>query len=283
MADLIKSAKILKPMKPRMSVYALLLLAVVCLMWMLRECSAPHPLSQGERRPSGGDTIDVAIEYSPLALYTYQDTLGGFGYDMLRLMAAAEGIPVKFHPLVTLREAMEGLHEGYYDVIVADAPMTSEYQEYFTYTEPVYLDRQVLVQRRDSVGSLPVASQLDLASKEVWVTANSPIIGRIRNLSAEIGDSIIVRQDQEYGAEQLFILTATGEIPRAVINERTARKLAADYDDMDVDISTSVSFTQFQSWVVGKDNKALCDTLNEMIVRFKNSDEYRILAEKYLE
>ncbi len=283
MTDILKSVKILKPMKPRMSVYTLLLLAAVCLMWMLRECSAPHPLSHAERRPSGGDTIDVAIEYSPLALYTYGDTLGGFGYDMLRLMAEAEGMALKFHPLVTLNEAMEGLHEGYYDVIVADAPMTSEYQEYFEYTEPVYLDRQVLVQLRDSAGVLPVSTQLDLASKEVWVTANSPIIGRIRNLSAEIGDTIIVRQDEEYGAEQLFILTAAGEIPRAVINERTARRLAADYDDMDVDISTSVSFTQFQSWVVGKDNKALCDTLNAMIVRFKNSDGYGILAGKYLE
>lgn len=109
--------------------------------------------------------------------------------------------------------------------------------------------------------------------------ANSPIEGRIRNLSSEIGDTIIVSSDEEYGPEQLFLLTAAGEIDLSVVNERVARIMAKDYEN--IDISTDVSFTQFQAWLMRKEEHALADSLNAMIRRFKASPEYDTLIKRY--
>lgn len=76
------------------------------------------------------------------------------------------------------------------------------------------------------------------------------------------------------------MLTAMGRIPRAVINEAKATRLAEDYPD--VNLATPVSFTQFQSWVVNKDNTALADTLDAQIRRFKTTPQYSTLVERYL-
>ncbi len=273
----------MKPLKPKrginMMLYVALLLLVVLLMVSLRTCSVRDPFGDIRRMPSQGDTLDVAIEYSPLSLYRYADTLGGFNYDALRSMVRQNGMALKFHPMVSLTQGMDGLESGLYDIIVADMPVTVDLQERFEYTEPIYLDRQVLVQRRDSTGTLAINSQLDLAGKEVWVPANSPIEGRIRNLSSEIGDTIIVSSDEEYGPEQLFLLTAAGEIDLSVVNERVARIMAKDYEN--IDISTDVSFTQFQAWLMRKEEHALADSLNAMIRRFKASPEYDTLIKRY--
>ncbi len=258
--------------------YITLLVAALACMWMLRKCSTPSPYSAAESRHSGGDTIDVAIEYSPLSIYRYGDTLGGFNYDMLRLISRNENIPLKFHPLTALPEALDGLDRGLYDVVVADIAASADYQKRYSLTRPVYIDRQVLVQMRDSV--LMVKSPLQLAGKEVWVSANASVVSRLHNLAAEIGDSIIVHQDSVYGSEQLVMLVAAGEISLAVVNESLARSMAADYPLLD--FGTEVSFSQFQPWLLRKSDTILTARLDSAIVRFRNTDEGRGLLKRYL-
>lgn len=255
-----------------------LLMIAIGAMWMLKICSRPHPAGyQGESMPSGGDTIDIAIEYSPLTFYQYGDTIGGFDYDLLRIIAREGGMKLKFHPVSALASALEGLRAGRFDMVVADVPTTAELREEFAFTEPAFLDRQVLVQRRDSAGF--ISSALDLASKKVWVAAQSPAVTRLRNLSAEIGDTIHIVTDSLYGSEQLVILTATGEIDRAVVNERIAKAMCADYPD--IDISTQITFTQFQSWLMRRGNEELTSKIDTLLVRFKATPEYAGLHLRY--
>ena len=69
--------------KKQTSLLTGLLAVAVLLMIMAKTCSAPA-VYDSRHRPSGGDTVDVAIEYGPLSLYRYNDTLGGFAYDFIR-------------------------------------------------------------------------------------------------------------------------------------------------------------------------------------------------------
>ncbi|MCM1336309.1 MAG: transporter substrate-binding domain-containing protein [Candidatus Amulumruptor caecigallinarius] len=267
------------PIRGRLPLYLLLLVAAVALMLMLRECSMAQNGS-ARHRPAGGDTLNVAIEYSPMSLYRYADTLGGFNYDVMRAVATEAGMDVKFHPLTTVSQALEGLREGRYDVVVADVANTVDMQSQVRFTEPTFLDRQVLVQLRDSVtGKPPVSSQLQLAGDSVWVPDDEAFRGRVEALAREIGDSIHVIALPEYGAEQLVMLTATGQIPRAVVNEAVARKLAARYPG--IDTSVGISFNQFQSWIVSPSNTALADTLDAALRRFKTTPAYRTLLRRY--
>lgn len=238
-----------------MILYMALLAIVVACMVALSMCDKPVE-APGER-PSGGDTLDIAIEYSPVTYYTYDDTLGGYNYDLLRMIADSVGCHMKFHPVVTLEKALAGLDEGRYDVLVAQFPMTARDTSRFTFTQPIYIDQQVLVQRR---GSQAIHSQLDLAGDTVWVVKGSPMIGRIASLSREIGDTIYVHVDELYGPEQLIMMVSAGEIRYAVVNRSIARAMAARLPN--IDRSVAISLSQFQSWMVAKNRQGLCDSLN---------------------
>lgn len=260
--------------KPSLKILLTLLVAAIAAMILLRECSTKVRDNTRRFYPGVGDTVNVAIEYSPLSLYRYDDTLGGFNYDLLRMVMAREGMKLKFYPVASLDGALEGLENGNFDIVVADIPVTAGFKAKYRFTEPVYLDRQILVSHDSTVHS-----QLDLAGKTVYVPSGSPAADRLRNLSHEIGDTIFVVEDSGYGAEQLFTLTAVGEIPLAVVNRATAVRLAADYPD--TDISTPISFTQFQSWVMSRDSTAKADSIDAAIHRFKDTQEYRTLLRRY--
>lgn len=240
----------------QMILYIVLLAVVIACMVALSLCDRPKVAPT--ERPSGGDTLDIAIEYSPVTYYTYDDTLGGYNYDLLRIMSDSMGRPMKFHPVVTLEKALTGLEEGRYDVVVAQFPMTAGDTARFAFTDPIYIDQQVLVQRRSSKA---IRSQLDLAGDTVWVVKGSPMVGRIASLSREIGDTIYVHVDEIYGPEQLMMMVAAGEIRYAVVNRSIARAMASRLPNLDR--SVAISLSQFQSWMVAKERQGLCDSLND--------------------
>ena len=260
---------------PRAGILLSLMLIAVGLIVSVRECSTPMPSNGYEYVRGRGDTINVAIDYSPMSLYRFGDSLAGFNYEMMKDMAAMYGDNVKFYPIASVNEALDELKAGKYDVVISDLPVTASRRESFRFTEPVYLDKQVLISRDTTV-----KSRLDLGGKEIWSLEGSPAAERLHNLAREIGDTIIMRHDSIRSAEQLFMLTAMGKIPFAVINSAKAIHLAKDYPD--VDVTTPVSFTQFQSWVVNKDNPALADTLDLQIRRFKQTPQYKDLIDRYL-
>lgn len=271
--------KKITPVRTSAFTLIMLLALVISGMVMLRQCSVESPFTRTAVKASSGDTIDIAIEYSPMSMYRQNDTLGGFTYDMLRQIKA-DSIIIKFHPVASASAAIDGLRKGIYDVVAADLPIISLSDTSLIHSEPVYLDRQILVQLRDSVtGKVKINSSLDLGGKTVTVTADSPMMQRLHNLAEEIGDSIIVAQDDTHGPEQLFIMVATGVIDYTVINERIARLMAKDYPD--VDISTKVSFTQFQSWILRSDSRRLLERLDSAIIRYKQTDSYQDLLRRY--
>lgn len=235
--------------------YLALLAVVVGCMVGLSLCD--RPVADAQSLPSGGDALDIAIEYSPVTYYTYDDTLGGYNYDLLRMIADSVGCNMKFHPIVTLEKALSGLEDGRYDVVVAQFPMTAVDTSRFAFTQPIYIDQQVLVQRR---GSNAIHSQLDLAGDTVWVVKGSPMIQRIASLSREIGDTIYIQVDELYGPEQLMMMVAAGEIKYAVVNRSIARAMMTRLPNLDR--SVPISLSQFQSWIVSKRRQGLCDSLN---------------------
>ncbi|MDO4512030.1 MAG: transporter substrate-binding domain-containing protein [Bacteroidales bacterium] len=268
----------------RLGLYVALLVGAVAAMAMLRNCSSKdiplHPGSQNVAK-SGGDTLDVAIEYSPISYYTYADTLGGLNYDLLRMVAARMHRPMKFHSVVTLSKALDALDDGTYDLLAGQFPMTAEAQEKYLFTHDVFLDKQALVQRCDAKGEIEVKSQLDLADKTVWIVKDSPMRERVEALSREIGDTIHIATENSYGPEQLFLKVATGEIDYAVINSHIAHQLAKQYRGK-VDVSRDISFSQFQSWVLKKGNTELCNLLNQQIKAIKaDSTTYQRLLKRY--
>lgn len=257
---------------------AVFVLALLFIFFFVIE-SLSLPVTHVSDRRAGGDTLNVAVELSPMTLSTASDSIEGFGYDLLKNITEAHGRPIKINAFSSLPEALDKLAEGRYDLVVADMPVTASLKEKYRFTMPVYRDRQVLVQLVDSAGNVEVGSQTALGGKEVWAAAGTPIVSRLHTLSREIGDSIIVVEDNSYTEEQLLIAVAIGEIPRAAAGQLVAQRMAVDYPQLDT--SVDLSFSQLKSWAVAPGDSALVDTLDSWIEAFMLTGSYRDLLRKY--
>lgn len=254
--------------------YIILLVIAIGLMIMLRQCSTKRIGPRAESF-AGGDTINVAIEISPTSYYFSGDSLNGEYYNLLRKIAkeSPDSAPLNFHfiPFTRVEDAVKWLDQGRCRLVVGDIPITAELREKYIFVDPVAIDRQVLVQLRDTVSTDTLATgqsrfinnQFELGGREVRVPKGSPYVQRLRNLSREIGDTIYVIEDPEYSGEQLTILTAIGEVPLAVVSESTARTMKSRYPNLDY--SVAISLNQFQSFLLLPSDSLLCQRLNEAI------------------
>lgn len=263
-----------KVKKGSMALYTFLLLFAVVAMILLKNCDR-----FAEEQEPDTEGMVVAIEYSPLSFYTYDDTLGGFSYDLLRLIEKHANVKFKFQPMVNLSSSLELLNDGKYKMVCAEMPVTKDNKQEYTFTEPIYIDRQVLVQLKDGNGEIAVKSQLELAGDTVWLVKDSSMQTRLANLSHEIGDTIYVRTEDEYGSEQLFLMVASGDVKLAVMNERVAQKMAEKYPN--VDYSTGISFSQFHSWVLRRGDESFCDSVNAWLKELQTTPEYKSLYRRY--
>ncbi len=255
-------------------IYVILLIFVLALMFGLKKCSSSQLSNDAKAE---GDTINVAIELSPIGLSTRQDTLSGFHYDLIRRICKLHNQNVKISAFTNLSSALNQLDNGRFDIVIADIPVTYNMKENYLYTDSIYIDHQVLVRRKETIKK--GFNQNDLAGDTIWIPSGSLANERIHNLSEEIGDTIYVIEDKKYGAEQLIILTALGEIKQAVVNQKYAAALVKDYPQLD--ISTDISFHQFQSWILRKNNTELCDSVNKWLKEYKGTDEYLKLYNRY--
>lgn len=251
----------LQPRRGSMLLYIVLLVVALGLMLSARQCSISR-IGLPPDMTAGGDTLNVAIEISPTSLSLAGDTLSGAYYNLLRQTCVSHNLPVRFHPYTRLEDALQWLSEGRCRLIVGDLPVTAELRDSLIFLNPVGVDKQVLVQLRDSSA---VQTQFDLGGRTVHLPAGSPYIQRLRNLSHEIGDTIYITEDPEYSSEQLVLLTALGEIPLAVVNSETASALKSRYPRLDT--SVEISLNQFQSWALSPRDSLLRDSLNLWLSR----------------
>ncbi len=255
----------LQPKKGSIILYLGLLAACVALIVSLKECSVKR-LGERPDLTAGGDTLNVAIEVGPFGVITSGDTLSGPYYGMLRRACERGNIPLRLHPYTRLADALRWLDEGKCRLVVGDIAVTAELKERYAFVDPGVVDRMVLVQPRDTAGNIAVRTQTDLANKTVWVVKGSPALLRLNNLAHEIGDTIIIKEDPEYGPPELVILAGLGELPgggMAVVSRSVADSLASRYRNLDT--SVEISLNQFRGWATLPKDSLLRDSLTRLI------------------
>lgn len=223
--------------------------------------------------------MNVAVDFSPLSYYIEGDSVSGFDYELLQMLGKYANIKIDIHPETGLSKSLELLNHGIYDVIAQQIPITTENKQEYIFTKPLLLNKQVLIQRTDSNGNVAIRNQLDLANCTLHIAQDAPTRLRIENLAHEIGSTIHIEELPDYGAEQLIILVATGEIDFAVCDEAKAAVIAAYYDN--IDYQTDISFTQFMSWTLRKESPILRDSIDSWLTQIQQTEEYKNLYTKY--
>lgn len=241
--------------------------------------SSPRDYPQIEK--SG--VINFVTDYNSIGYYVSDDTIAGFNYELIQLLKSYIPLNVEVYLESNLDKCIEGLKSGKYDVLARNIPVTSELRDTLSFTEPIAQNRQVLVQRKKDYndGIEPIRSHLNLAKKELYVPLNSPAILRIRNLSHEIGDTIFIKEDENYNSEQLAMLVATKNIDYAVCDAKIAASVAKSLPE--IDYSTLIGFTHIEAWAVSEESPLLLDSINSWIKKVKSSPEYIVIYKKYYE
>ncbi len=267
-------------MKNRLNLYFALLAIVLIIMFIIRY-SSTHEQEETTRdyleiKKEG--VLRLVTDYTPLNYYLEGDTLIGFDYELAQLISHHSGLEVELYPEVGLLESFEGLDHARYDVVARQIPVTTTGTLKYHFTHPLQLNKQVLVQLDNDSNHL-IKNQLDLAGKTLHMAANPTTRERIENLAQEIGDTIYINEDSLYGAEQLIMRVAKGEIPYLVCDRALALKMRKHYPKLD--ISTDISFNQFQSWALRSNSPQLLDSLNLWLDEIKQSKEFEELTKRY--
>lgn len=270
--------------KKQLYFYVLLLIVVVIAMVMLRisidENSQPNAIRDYNDIIKHGE-MNVVTDYNAIGYYVSGDTVQGFQYEMINALTRDFGIKVNIFLENSLEENLKGLEEGRYDLVARNIPVNSDLKGKFNFTEPLNFNKLVLVQRKADYNHEiePLRQHLELAKKTVHVASGSPSILRLDNLSHEIGDTIYVKENTTYEAEQLVMMVASGEIEFTVCDEKVAQQLSEILPE--IDIATDISFTQIESWAIRLNSPVLLDSVNCWLARFKETREFKNILNKY--
>ena len=243
------------------------------------QVNEPAPRSYEEIIRSG--VLRAVTEYNSISYHAQADSIGGLHYELLQAFAESKGLKTEITPEMSVEKRIEGIQLGIYDLLANNVLISSERKDSLLFTSPILLSRQVLVQRKPTEMNDQnyINSLLDLAGKTIHVVKESPSILRIHNLSNEIGDTIYIKEIEKYGQEQLLAMVAAGDIDYAVCDESIALTAANDLPRLDFE--TTISFTQFYSWGVNKENTILLDSLNAWLDSFKQTEAFQKLLKKY--
>lgn len=261
----------------RIGAYILIGVIFLLAIGVFRNCAnVSYSKSEGF---SEGDTIDIALIYSPGSFYFYGDSLSGINSKIATTYSKESGQPIKLWPVTDPSSALEKLASGAFDVL-ASLPLDNSIKQRFPVSESIFLDRLVLVQLADSAtGDTKIKSSLDLNGLTVHVAAGSSGLHRLRNLSDEIGGNIEIIESPEMSDELLCLQVAAGTISLAIANERVAKAIAEKYPNLKYD--SSISFTQFQVWVFNPSDSILFSRFNHWWEGFHNSSDYRSIIDNF--
>jgi membrane-bound lytic murein transglycosylase MltF len=225
--------------------------------------------------------LRIVTEYDRAGYFLQDGDARGFQYALSREIARLSGIETLLYLEMNLEKSFYGLSTNQYDVVARNIPVTSQLKESWQFTEPVALNRQVLVQRRTPEGDARtlIRNQVDLAHCEIHIPKGSPVLLRLQNLQQEIGDTIFVVEDPLYSSEQLCIMVAKGDIDFTVCDQQSA--LLAQREMPELDVDTGVGFTQLQSWAVRPESTILADSLNRWIQRLRDSGTFDAIYRRY--
>ncbi len=258
-----------------------LLLGLVCSLisfFWFRDKS-PHPQPRDYAAISAEGVIRVATEYNSVSYFATGDSMAGFNYELIQAFARSKGLKAEIIPEMSFEKRLQGLANGTFDVIAYGIQTTSEFKDSLLFTAPISLSKQVLVQRKLADGKVAITSQLGLAGKTLHLIKGSPAVMRIKNLGNEIGDTIYIKEVDKYGTEQLLAMVEHGDIDYAVCDEEIARASVDSFPQ--IDISTGISFNQFNSWAVSKQSPALHDSLNNWIKSFMKTKDFKKIYRSY--
>ena len=223
--------------------------------------------------------LRVGMLQAPLSYDVADDSIAGYDYELLQMMARHAGIEIAIYPENSYLHSYKLLDNRTYDLLAFQTPVVSSRRESYLFSTPVSLNKQLLIQRKDSVEGVTVASQLDLKGCTLHLAPDPAARICIENMAHETGDDIYVCQKYDVSPQQLIKMVADGAIDYAVCDAANAAIIVPLYDN--IDCSVDISLTQLMSWCMRRESTVLCDSIDSWLSAVRQGEEYKELYTRY--
>ena len=233
--------------------------------------------------------INALVDNNSISYFIYKGQPMGYDYELLRLFAEHLDVRLKVNVTTGIGKAIEKLNRGEGDIMAFPLTITKQRKQQVAFTKPHFNSFQVLVQRKpanwrrltaDQIEAGLIRNPVDLIDKEVHVLSNSSFIGRLENLSEEIGGDIIIRVDTtNVQSEELIKMVANGQIDLTVADHSTAAVNAAYYPNLDV--GTILSLPQQIAWGVRPNTPKLLEAFNNWLEQIKKEPTFMVIYNRY--
>lgn len=225
--------------------------------------------------------ITVVTDGSSIGFSKVNGNVSGFQYELVKAFADSLGVELVITEENDLKNSIEGLKSGDYDLIAMMVPVTTEWKKDVSFSTSILVSRQVLVQfqKPDSLLHKMIVKHAQLGNDTVFISGNSPHKMRLEHLSNEIASPIFIEEMKDLNAEQLVQMVSKGKIKYTICDEILALKLKKQYPNLD--ISVPIGFAQQEAWMVNNKSKKLLKKLDDFLSDFIGSTTYWNIYRKY--
>lgn len=249
----------------------------------------PNPIDRDLPKLKLDGKITALINYSATSYFIYKGQPMGFEYELIKLYAQSEGLELDVLPIKNMDSIFIDLNNGKGDVVAANLTVTLDRKEEVSFTYPVLITEQVLIQRKpDNWRKLSkknwkdslLKSPIELASKKVVVRQGSSFYTRLHGLSKEIGAKINIETvSGDIVMEQLIEQVANKEIDYTIADKNIA--LVNEWQYPNIDASLSISSDQQIAFATRKNADSLLISINLWLKEYQKTKAFKLLYQKY--
>lgn len=235
--------------------------------------------------------LTVLAENSSTSFFIYRGKKMGFEYEMLKEFANEIGVTLEIKIVGNMDNLIQMLNDGEGDVIACNYTITRERNKLIDFSVPFIRSPQVLIQRKpvgwekmkpEELKNKLIRDPALLAHKKVHVWKNSSYYQRLDHLQDEIGDTILIEEeDGLIGTEEMIEMVSEGLIDYTVAEENIARVNERFFDNLDV--NTALSVRQKIAFGLRKSSPLLNARLDKWLNQFMEKKTFRYLKSKYFE
>jgi len=256
----------------------------------LKEASKTNTLFTKDFDEIKKDGVLKAITiYSGTSYFLYKGKPMGFEYELLTRLAKAMDLKLEIIIAKNMNELFKMLNRGDGDIVAHGMTVTEPRKEFVNFSNYHFLTHQVLVQRKPDnwrrmklhqIKKKLVSNPIELIDDTIAVRTGTSYFHRLKNLSEEIGGKINI--DTLHGSiatDEIIKMVVDKKIKYTVADNNIALINSSYYPELD--INTSISFSQRIAWAVRKNSPNLLNTVNNWIDGIKKESDYYVIYNKY--
>lgn len=227
--------------------------------------------------------------YSATSYFLYKGQPMGYEYELLKRFAEHLDLELEMVVVKDLDELITKLNQGEGDILAHGLAITGNRKEAVSFTNYLYLTKQVLVQKKPDnwrtmhwhkLENSLIQDAIELLQDTVSIRNGSSYSERITNLSDELGGKIhIEKLPGQMATDEIIKQVAQGNIKYTVADNNIARVMASYYPILDIQVP--VSFSQRIGWATRKNSPELLKATNLWLEDFRTEVDYNVIYNKY--